>query len=318
MTGPPDPEPRRAAAGHVADTASAIGAAAVSGMNAAGATDTDLGLLGMSITRLLGQAVAAGGCDPRQDEVTGLVTLVNRLGVDPAQVCQAVYRAMRAASIESPDGNPTPSLDTTLIGRAAFDVLAAWMTRALELPTTPALTDRLTTLHTRVMLDTVILKECQRAERFEHWLSLLLIDLDHLSDLNRTRGYGVGDQVLERMGVLIRKYFRQQDWVARYSEDVVAVLLPETGPEDAATLANLMRTMLEERLTVDDERQRPVSVSVAVASARPLNGYPIDADRLIDEADAALARVKDGDRERLELVEIHPVVEPVRDGSGDE
>ncbi len=222
-----------------------------------------------------------------------------------------------------PASNPlsaaaTPSLDTTLIGRAAFDVLAAWMTRALELPTTPALTDRLTTLHTRVMLDTVILKECQRAERFEHWLSLLLIDLDHLSDLNRTRGYGVGDQVLERMGVLIRKYFRQQDWVARYSEDVVAVLLPETGPEDAATLANLMRTMLEERLTVDDERQRPVSVSVAVASARPLNGYPIDADRLIDEADAALARVKDGDRERLELVEIHPVVEPVRDGSGEE
>lgn len=77
------------------------------------------------------------------------------------------------------------------------------MTRALELPTTPTLTDRLTTLHTRVMLDTVLLKECQRAERFEHWLSLLLIDLDHLSDLNRTRGDGVGDQVLERMGVLI-------------------------------------------------------------------------------------------------------------------
>ncbi len=35
------------------------------------------------MTRLLGQAVADGGCDPRQDEVTGLVTLVNRLGVDP-------------------------------------------------------------------------------------------------------------------------------------------------------------------------------------------------------------------------------------------
>ena len=311
-TGPGDLDRSRRAAARLLAAEPVVAAAAADSLNLPGGSDADAGLLGLSIARLLQRAVGAGRCDPRHDEVTGLVSLVNQLALEPAQVGQAIYAAMQAGSSAVTAGVEDGSSSVGLIQRGAFDVMAAWMTRALDQPTMPALTDRLTTLHTRVVLDTVILKECQRAERFEHWLSLLLIDLNRLSDLNRTRGYGVGDQVLERMGVLIRKYFRQQDWVARYSEDVVAVLLPETGPEDAVTLAHLMRTMLEERLTVDDERQRPITVSVAIASARPLNGYPIDADRFIDEADAALARVKDGDRDRVELVEIHPVVEPVR------
>jgi hypothetical protein len=40
-----------------------------------------------------------------------------------------------------------------------------------------------------------------------------------------------------------------------------------------------------------------------------LNGHPIDPDRVFDELDAALDRVKDGDRTRVELVEIYPVIE---------
>jgi diguanylate cyclase (GGDEF)-like protein len=316
--GAEDVERARQTAGLLRDVEAAVAGAAVESLNLVGAGDGDASLLGTSIARLLCRAVGDGHCDPRQDEVTGLVAIVSRLTLEPAQVGRAIYAAMNAGSTAVAAGVQEDAPAVSMIQRAAFDVLAAWMTRALEQPTLPALTDRLTTLHTRVVLDTVILKECRRAERFEHWLSLLLIDLDHLSELNHTRGYGVGDQVLERMGVLIRKYFRQQDWVARYSQDVVAVLLPETGPEDAVTLANLMRTMLEERVALDDERQQPVTVSVAVASARPLNGYPIDADRLLDEADAALVRAKDGDRERVEIVEIHPVIASARDSTADD
>jgi diguanylate cyclase (GGDEF)-like protein len=195
-------------------------------------------------------------------------------------------------------------------------VLAAWTTRALELPSSaPSITDGLTSLHTRTMFDTVLFKECQRAERFEHWLSILLIEMNDLADINRTRGYGVGDQVLERMGILIRRYFRQHDWVARYRDEAVAVLLPETGPEDALTLAGLMRTMIQERLAVDDEHQRPVTASVAVASARPLNGHPVDPDRILDELDAALERAAEGGGSQIVSVEIHPVIEPVEEPS---
>ena len=294
------------------DRAEAVASAAIEGVDRLAVDDPTLVPLGSAVARLLSDAVRTGTSDPRRDEVVGLVTLVNNLGLEPSDLFALVVRAMHEGSV-AVTTEPAPPHDAAsaaaLVQRAAFDVLAAWATRALEVPNTPALTDALTTLHTRIILDTVLLKECRRAERFEHWLSMLLIDVDHLGDVNRLRGNGVGDQVLERVGILIRKYFRQQDWVARYSDAAVAVLLPATGPEDALTLANLMRAMIEERVSVDDERKRPVTVSVAAVSARPLNGHPIDADRVIDELDAALERVKDGDRTRVEIVEIYPVIE---------
>jgi diguanylate cyclase (GGDEF)-like protein len=281
----------------------------------------DVAPLGASLSRLLCEAVRTGQCDARGGELIGLAAFVDRLGLEPADLFSAVYRltttavghlqhdpALGAASSAGP-------LVADWVRRAAFDVLAAWTTRALELPSPPSITDGLTTLHTRTMFDTVLFKECQRAERFEHWVSILLIEVNDLADINRTRGHGVGDQVLERMGILIRRYFRQHDWVARYRDESVAVLLPETGPEDALTLAGLMRTMIQERLAVDDEHQRPVTASVASASARPLNGHPVDPDRILEELDAALERAAEHDGSQIESVEIHPVIEPVEEPS---
>lgn len=313
---PPSSHPserRQQAAAQLRARAERITAKCLDGLTVPGVSESDLVPVGASIVRLLTQAVDLGACDAGQDEVTGLVDLVASLGIDPPHVFEAVYRAMNAAVDETVTAPGSPSTGR-LVTRAGFDVLSAWTTRTLELPTMPSVTDRLTTLHTRVVLDTVLLKECQRAERYEHWVSMLLIDVDHLTDINRVRGHGVGDQVIERVSILIRQYFREQDWVARYREDVVAVLLPETGPDDALLLATLMRDMVERRLSTDDDTARPVTVSVAVVSARPLDGYPIDADRITDELDAALQRVKDGDRTRIETIEIHPVIEPDQAG----
>jgi diguanylate cyclase (GGDEF)-like protein/excisionase family DNA binding protein len=155
----------------------------------------------------------------------------------------------------------------------------------------------------------VLPKECCRAERFEHWLSMMLIDIDNLSALNKAHGYGVGDRILERLGILLRTYFRQHDWVARYGEDTIAVLLPETDPENALLLAERTRAMVEERLTFRDyrtEQRAVVTVSVAVASARALEGEPIDHDKFSAHAVAALQRAKAGGRNRVEHVELLP------------
>ena len=196
-----------------------------------------------------------------------------------------------------------------IVRRAAFDLLGAWTTRLMYSPQHSAIEDPLTTLHTRPVLDAVLPKECCRAERFEHWLSMMLIDVDNLSAINKAHGYGVGDRILERMGILLRAYFRQHDWVARYSEDTIAVLLPETDPENAMLLAERTRTMVEERLTFRDyrtEQRAVVTVSVAVTSARALEGEPIDHEKFSAEADAALERAKVGGRNRVEHVELLP------------
>jgi diguanylate cyclase (GGDEF)-like protein len=306
---------RRQAADCLRGHAAELAGAALVGLSTDISQRPDVAPLGESLARLLIHAVRNGDCDARGGDVIGLAAFAERLGLGPAELFPAVYRLSQEAVDElgrdASIGHASPAwlLVSQYARRAAFDLLAAWTIRALELPSSPAITDGLTTLHTRVMFDTVLVKECQRAERFEHWLSVLLIEVSDLADINRTRGHLVGDQVLERLGILIRRYFRQHDWVARYGDHAVAVLLPETGPEDAQTLAGLMRTMVHERLAVDDERQRPVTVSVAVASARPLSGYPVDPDRILDELDAALAQ-SEGDRTRIECVEIHPVIAP--------
>ena len=97
-------------------------------------------------------------------------------------------------------------------------------------------------------------------------LSLILFDVDRLSTINEEHGYGVGDKILERLGILIRQYFRQHDWVARHSEDSIAVLLTRTDAEHASELAERVRATVEERLGFIDHRtDRPVSVTLSAA-----------------------------------------------------
>jgi diguanylate cyclase (GGDEF) domain len=112
------------------------------------------------------------------------------------------------------------------------------------------------------MLDAVLAKELERAGRFGDDVSVILFDVDRLSTINEEHGYGVGDRILERLGILIRQYFRQHDWVARHSEDSIAVLPTRAGAEHATDLAERVRATVEERLGFIDHRdERPVVVT---------------------------------------------------------
>jgi diguanylate cyclase (GGDEF)-like protein/excisionase family DNA binding protein len=271
--------------------------------------------LGNVATRLLADAIVDGRIDARGSGISEFAGLINDREVSPDQLFSFVHIVMNTTidelSIDERAGVNTELWPQTaqIVRRAAFDVLGAWTTRLMYMPQHGAIEDSLTTLHTRPVLDAVLPKECCRAERFEHWLTMMLIDIDSLSAINKAYGYGVGDRILERMGILLRTYFREHDWVARYAEDCVAVLLPETNPADALTLAERTRTMIEERLTFRDyrtEQRIVVTVSVAVTSARALEGEPIDHDKLSKEVAAALERAKAAGRNRVVQVELKP------------
>jgi len=310
---------RRHVANHLADRRDVIVADTVATFplsNGSRRLDADYCMrLGNLVVRLLCDAVTDGRLDARDAGTSELATLVAEREVSPEQLFMFVHIAM-GTGIDELSLDPRVGANTEpwpqaaqIVRRAAFDLLAAWTTRSVQMPSSSSIEDALTTLHTRPVLDAVLPKECCRAERFEHWLSMMLIDVDDLSGINRNHGYGVGDRILERMGILLRAYFRQHDWVVRYAEDTVAVLLPETTPADAMTLADRTRVMVEDRLTFRDYRtdqRAAVTVSVAVTSARALEGEPIDHERFVLEAEAALVRAKGGGRNRVEQVELLP------------
>jgi len=195
------------------------------------------------------------------------------------------------------------------VRKASFDLMAAYFERAQQDNTAPTITDKLTTLYSRAMMDVVLSTEVQRAERFSFPMALMVFDVDKLSDINRRHGYGVGDRVLERLGILIRKFFRQDDWVFRHGEDSIAVLLCQIGADDAFFLASRAVAMVEQRLGFKDhntdDRVR-VTVSAATVSGQGSLGEPFDAERLLLEADASLKRAKSMGRNRVERSAIAP------------
>ena len=261
---------------------------------------------------LLVTTVRDGQQDSRDGAVADLRRLSQDRSVSPQQLFGLIYLLERAALDEL-------ALDETLgaeseqwtslaqvVRRASFNALGAFAERLMHEPAAGALTDPLTTLHTQPVLEAVLEKEIQRAERFGHPFALILFDVDQLTEINAAHGYGFGDRVLERIGIVMRNYFREQDWVARYKEDTFIVLLPETLPEYAELLAERVRVMVEERLALRDyktEQRVQVTVSVAVMIAEVID-TDLKVDQLMRHAEQAVHRAKHAGRNRVEKVDV--------------
>ena len=268
--------------------------------------------LGEILTQLLGFAIRDGRLDARAGLVVDLHRHAAERGLPTERLFTLAYLIERTALDElalneaiGATSEPWP-LVAQLVRRGSFDVLAAYTERARLDPSDAAIIDRLTTLHTRPMLEAVLAKEAERASRYGDTISLILFDVDNLSMINKQYGYGVGDKVLERLGILIRQYFRHHDWVARHSEDSIAVLLTRTDADNATELAERVRGTVEERLEFTDhrtDRHVPVTLSAAVVNVQVNVGDVLDTERLMIDAEAAVDRAKQGGRNRVERVD---------------
>ena len=134
----------------------------------------------------------------------------------------------------------------------------------------------------------------------------MLFDVDRLAPLNTAHGYALGNRILERIGIVMGRYFREHDWVGRWSDDTFVVLLPETAPAHAELLAERVRGMFEDRLALLDyrtEERMPVTVSVAVVLAESVDRTLTPA-RLVSQAEDAVGRAKQAGRNRVERVDV--------------
>jgi len=252
------------------------------------------------ILQLLVVAVRDAELDPRTGRVADLRQVALEFGLTVRQLFGLVYVIERAAldelALDESFGATTEGWPGTaqMVRRGSFDVLAAIAERITREPDSSALHDSLTALHTRAVLLAVLEKE------------MILVDVDHLAEINAKHGYGFGDRVLERIGIVIRNYFREQDWVTRCSEDAFAVLLPETLRANAESLADGLRVTVEERLALRDyrtEEQVQVTVTVAVLIGEGLDSS-LRADQVLREAEDAVRRAKQAGRNRVEVVDM--------------
>jgi diguanylate cyclase (GGDEF)-like protein len=159
-----------------------------------------------------------------------------------------------------------------------------------------ALTDPMTALSRRHVLEDALRRESERVRRTGGSLALVLIDLDHFKRVNDTHGHRVGDMVLERVGRLLRATTRNLDLPARFGGEEFAVLLYDTDLPGALSFAERFRgTLREMRCAVAHGQTVRVTASVGVAVGTDL----VDPQALVELADQALYRAKNSGRDRL-------------------
>lgn len=108
------------------------------------------------------------------------------------------------------------------------------------------LTDKLTGCYTRAYLQSYLTKELNRSQRYSHYLSVLLCDIDSLKEINDTYGHSTGDQVLSGFAETAQKAIRQDlDTVTRWGNDEFLVALPETPIRGAGIVAERIRKQFE-------------------------------------------------------------------------
>ncbi|MCW8954558.1 MAG: GGDEF domain-containing protein, partial [Sulfurimonas sp.] len=101
--------------------------------------------------------------------------------------------------------------------------------------------DWLTQLYLKSVFNFALQKELEKSFRTKHNLSLLMIDIDDFKKVNDTYGHLVGDEVLKAIGKLINNNIRSMDIAARYGGEELAIIVPESKPEEAVFLAERIR-----------------------------------------------------------------------------
>ncbi len=160
-----------------------------------------------------------------------------------------------------------------------------------------AIRDSLTNLYNRREFERLLAEELHRATRYRHPLSLLLIDIDKFKAINDGLGHRAGDQALRLISSTIRDISRKGDIVARYGGDELAVLLPETPPEDALILAERIRKLVSlQPLETDSGSKTELTLSIGVATT---SGEVNRGEQLVDAADQAMYIAKAEGRNRV-------------------
>jgi len=112
--------------------------------------------------------------------------------------------------------------------------------------------------------------ELDRSNRYKQPLTLILFDLDNFKAFNDTYGHVEGDQVLRRLGQVVKRCLRQTDFAYRYGGEEFTILLPMTTSTDGSVTAERIRTEFKkETFSPALDQEVHMTVSIGLAQYRP-------------------------------------------------
>jgi diguanylate cyclase (GGDEF)-like protein len=157
--------------------------------------------------------------------------------------------------------------------------------------------DAHTGLYNRWHFDDSLVKEVERSQRHKRELALLLIDVDHLANINEHLGQDKGDEAIRHVARIIKNALRDIDIPCRYGGEEFGIILPETPFQNSFEVAERLRQKIRAEVAPGIGT---VTVSIGLA-AFPHNGT--DPESLLVAAQQALDVAKFEGRDRIKVAQ---------------
>jgi diguanylate cyclase (GGDEF)-like protein len=141
------------------------------------------------------------------------------------------------------------------------------------------------------------------AQRRELPVSAIMIDIDHLNQINTSFGADIGDHVIKKVADILQTMSRASDVVARVDGEKFLLVLPETDLTSAKILAERICTAIGERPLLIEQQRIAVTASIGVTGSKG----EVNLDKLSREAGKAMLLAKQAGRNQIASIDPQPV-----------
>ncbi|SEK36996.1 diguanylate cyclase [Colwellia chukchiensis] len=159
-------------------------------------------------------------------------------------------------------------------------------------------TDGLTQLFNRSHWQQCLEAEFKRFTRSQNISSLVMLDIDHFKAVNDNYGHLVGDDVIRHLAKALREQVRETDICGRYGGEEFAILLADTGANDALVFAERLRKTIADALVIYNDIEIKYTISIGIAEIKPELG---SAAQWLENADTALYQSKANGRNQVTI-----------------
>ncbi len=155
--------------------------------------------------------------------------------------------------------------------------------------------DYLTGTLNRRGMDEALVREFNRADRYNTSLSIAMMDIDHFKKLNDKLGHTTGDEALTHFAKIVKNVKRSTDVLARYGGEEFIIILPATAQDDAIKVIQRVQRELTKNFFMHQDDRVLITFSAGVAERLPGEA----AESVVPRADAALYEAKNTGRNRV-------------------
>jgi diguanylate cyclase (GGDEF)-like protein len=160
-----------------------------------------------------------------------------------------------------------------------------------------SMTDDTTGLYNHRHILVEVERETERARRYGHILSGMMIDIDDFKKINDSYGHLAGDQILREVADVLNSNIRKVDIIGRYGGDEFLAILPETTAEAATLIAGRLLTSIRNYPFKINDHLLTLTISIGISSFE--NTKALDRETFIERTDKAMFGAKSAGKNRI-------------------